>query len=144
MAQPATIVVATIAKPDLTRRKKRYFYGIQMVDPGAPTYPAGGVVINLSYSNVVNSLSEPRGKWSSPALPKNIDITQVGQAVGGYDLELQQGAVAPTMANFVLRIWTSPGTELGTGAAIPASLFAATLALAPVLEFEIRGANYAA
>jgi hypothetical protein len=144
MAQPQTVQVSVIAKPDLTRRKKAYRYAIQLADPGAPTYPAGGIVVNLSYSNVLNPLAEPRGKWSSPALPKNIDIDQISPLASGYNLTLEQAAANPTMSNFVLRIWTAPGTELGTGSAIPAALFAAAIANSPQLIFDIRGANYIA
>ena len=142
MAQPATVTVTSIMKPDLTRRKKYYKYAITMADPGAPTYPLGGIVVNLSYSNVGNAGSWERHAWSSPALPKNNEVTPDGNLSSGYLLSLQQNSVAPTMLNYVLRIWTVAGTELAANAAIPAALFAALIANAPQLIFSLRGSNY--
>jgi hypothetical protein len=142
MAQPATIVVTSIEKPDLTRRKKVLRYAITMADPGSPTYPAGGVVVNISYANVVNGGNWERAKWDRPTIPKNTEITPDANLMFGYGLSLQQGATSPTMANFVLRIYTSAGTELGTGSAIPSALFAAAIANSPQLVFLLRSANY--
>src|SRR5580700_9761090 len=123
MAQPATVNVASISKPNITRRKKEYYYAITMADPGAPTYPAGGIVVNLSYSNVTNQGGWERAKWDSAALPKNSEITPDANLQFGYGLSLQQNAIAPTMANFVLRIYED-GAELAANSAIPANLFA--------------------
>lgn len=145
MAQPQTVQVTSVSKPDLTRKKKYYLYAIQLADPGAPTYPAGGIVVNMSYASVLNGGNWERAKWSDIALPSNSDIT-CEVAPQGYagDLVLQQAAANPTMANFVLRIYTAEGTELGAGVAIPAALFAAAIANAPQMVFKIRGANFKA
>lgn len=139
MAQPATVAISVQTQPDITRRKKLIEYTFQFVDPGTPTYPAGGIVVDLT--TVTNPKGYPRAKWSSPALPMNGDILQILDP-SGYVLTLQQGATAPTMKNFVVRIWTAPGTELGTNSNIPAALFAATLAAAPALCFRLRTGNW--
>lgn len=139
MAQPATILIQSMMKPDVTRRKKYLMYRFLLGDPGVPTYPAGGIVVDLT--TVKNMGGWERGVWSEPRLPTNEDITQE-VLPSGYSVTLQQAAAAPTMKNFVLRIWTAPGTELGTGSNIPAGLFAALAANAPTIDFRIRGGNY--
>lgn len=142
MAQPQTIQVSSIMKPNLSRRKKEYLYAIQMADPGAPTYPNGGIVVNISRSNVLNPLAVERAAWSDPSLPQNYEIEQYNQP-SGYVLALLQNPAAPTMQNFCLHIYTAEGTELAANANIPAALFAAVLANAPQLIFRLRGKVYA-
>ena len=139
MAQPATIAIQSLYQPDVSRRKKRYYYGIQLADPGTPTYPAGGIVVDLT--TITNPKGFPRAKWARATLPDNSEIEQL-TTPGGYQLQLQQAAANPTLKNFVLRIWTTMGGELGTGSNIPALLFGALLASAPMLEFELRSQNF--
>lgn len=139
MALPASISVQSYRRPDITRRKKRYYYAIFLADPGTPTYQTGGIPVDLT--TVTNPRGYERAKWASPALPNNDDIEQITTPLG-YVLALQQAASLPTMKNFVLHIFTAPGTELGNGSNIPAALFGATLAAAPEIMFEIRGADF--
>lgn len=136
---PATTLIAIQSQPDLTRRHKYYEYAIQFADPGTPTYPAGGVVVDLTAAT--NPKGFYRAKWSSPAIPANSAIAQL-VLPNGYVVTLQQGATLPTMKNFVVRIWTAPGTELGTNSNIPSGLFGATIGAAPLLVFRLRTGNW--
>lgn len=141
MAQPATILISVLSRPDISRRKKYIDYTVQLADPGAPTYPALGIVVDLT--TVTNPKGYERAKWASPDLPGTAtgDAEQLS-APQGFLCTLEQAAANPTMKNFVLRIWTAPGTELGTGAGIPAGLFAALIANAPKIVFRLRQRNF--
>jgi hypothetical protein len=62
---------------------------------------------------------------SNDALPANSQFEVA--PVYGYEFQVEQNAVAPTTANYILRIFTTGGTELATGlySAVAADLVAA-------------------
>lgn len=72
----------------------------------------------LNFTNITNTLKLARFKLpQAPAgkLPPNTDI-RVTRCPAGYDAQVEQNATNPTAANYVLRIFTTGGTELGAGA----------------------------
>lgn len=108
------------------------------------SYTAGGAVgvagETLNFNGVLNPGYAARVKLPSgpPAarLPANTDFA-VADSPAGYTGQIEQNAVAPTPANFVLRIFAG-----GSGAAAPAELasgaYAAALIATPfVVEVQI-------
>lgn len=81
----------------------------------------------LNFNGAANPLKLARFKLPQPLagkLPPNTDI-RVTRVPAGYDAQVEQNAANPTAANYVLRIFTTGGTELA-GGAYPAGLLDAT------------------
>jgi hypothetical protein len=140
MAAP-TIVVTHNAKPDITRRHKYFELKIQLVG-AAPTYIAlanGGLIVDLS--KIVNPFQIERAQFGAGVLPPNTDAAPL-LVPQGFAAALVQNPVAPTLKNYILQIFSGSATELTNGAALNAALFAATLAAAPAIVFQVRTRNF--
>jgi hypothetical protein len=94
---------------DVSRRKKK----LTLTGTLSGNYAVGGVPID--FTTVTNPKMASGGK---PAA--NPTFGEVTNQPGGYAMTLIQGT---TMKNWLLKIWTAPGTEM-TVIAIPAAIIA--------------------
>lgn len=139
MAAPTTTTVSLNSQPDISRRHKFFEVAVQFTDAGVPTYVTAGLTIDLT--KMTNPKAHPRAGFPPGSLPSNDEILPV-QIPGGYTAYLEKNTVSPTLKNYLLRIMTSSATELGNGANLPASLFAATVGASPKFIFRFRFKNY--
>lgn len=82
---------------------------------GAANIGTPGELLSFNAATVANFAPRPRIPAGPPAarLPVQTDFQVF--LPQGYDAVIEQNATLPTPANFVLRIFTTAGTELGAG-----------------------------
>lgn len=139
MAEPTTKTVTLNSQPELTRRHKYLEIAIQLTDAGAPTYTTNGLTIDLT--TLTNNLKVPRGGIPlSAALPANKNI--IPQLIpSGYTAYLMQNGTAPTLKNYLLKIFRTDAGEHASGA-LDASLFASTVLASPFFVFRFIFKNW--
>lgn len=119
--------VLTLQAVDVSRRKIRRTYRFVPSATAGQGYTTGGETLNFLTAG--NPNGEPRRTPPPSPLPNDNNI-KIVKNPGGYDCDILQNTVSPTLANYVLKFFTSGGTEL-TQADYPAGLAGKNV------EFEI-------
>lgn len=131
MANALTLVGKTILPHEVVWRFTCQLSGSYTNSGAVGNVGTAGETLNFNGAANPNKLARPKIPSGPPAarLPLSSDIKLFLPL--GYDGEVEQNAVAPTPANFILRLFTTAGTELGNGG------YSAALAAYPFL-IEVR------
>lgn len=123
--------ILTLKKVDVSRRKiTRHFEFVPSATAGQG-YTTGGDTLN--FITAANGPGDPRRMPPGAPTLTSSDFT-IKMVPGGYEAEILAAAVNPTLANYLLKLWTSGGTELSQ-ADYPAGL------AGKKLEFSITTAT---